>query len=188
MQPTRKQLLRKLANHVKNGFDPKRQNISRMNKLSIGYHVCNDSKNSTVVGFKSQCTLSDKVYVNIVLRYLICSCSLRLSCVAEPSNFELWVCCICLSWRCHMWARGWDVINSEREERILPRQLKGEGRYLLFPGLSLARRRIKTWESWITPNFWGEWNGIYTLWLRPIFQVNAPCREDQITPRWKMQI
>lgn len=89
MQHTRKQLLSKLANHTKNHFDPKCQNISRMNKLSIGYHVFNDSKNLTVVGFKSQCTLLGNIYVNIVLRHLICSCSLRLSCVAEPSNFEL---------------------------------------------------------------------------------------------------
>lgn len=53
MQHTRKQLLSKLANNAKNCFDTKCQNISRMNKLSTACHVFNDSKNLTVVGFKS---------------------------------------------------------------------------------------------------------------------------------------
>lgn len=62
--------------------------MSRMNKMSNGYHLFNDSKNLTVVEFKSQCTLSDNIYVNIVLQYLF-GVFLRLSCIAEPSNFEL---------------------------------------------------------------------------------------------------
>lgn len=127
-QHTREQLLRKLANHSENYFDPKCHNTSKMNILSTGYCAFNDSKNLTVVGFKSQCTLSDNIYVDIVLQHLICSCSLRLSCVAEPSNSELWVCCKCLSWHCHMWARGWDTTENEREECILKRQLNCKGR------------------------------------------------------------
>lgn len=73
MPDTRKQLLSKLANHTKKCFDPKCQNMSRMNKMSTGYHMFNDSKSLTVVEFKSQCTLSDNIHVNIVLQYLICS-------------------------------------------------------------------------------------------------------------------
>lgn len=61
----------------------------------------------TVVGFKSRCTLSDNMYVNVVLQHLICSCSLRLSCVAEPSskilNYEFVA---------HAWA---DIVIFEQE-------------------------------------------------------------------------
>lgn len=62
--------------------------MSRMTKKPNEYHLFNDSKNLTVVEFKPQCKLSDNVYVNIVLQYLF-AVFLRLSCAAEPSNFEL---------------------------------------------------------------------------------------------------
>lgn len=131
MLHTRKPLLRKLSNHTKKCFDPKCQNMSRTNKMFNGHHLFNNYKNFTVVEFKSQCTISDSIYVNIVLTYLF-AIFLRLSCISEPSNFELWVHCACLSWHCHTWARGWDTTNSEREECVLKRQLKCEGRYLSF--------------------------------------------------------